>query len=78
MALFDMVGHECAMCQKAFDKKSKEHALTWRVVVREKEDIVRIYCPECWDGAMKIIEEVQNDFGIQDESRSGKTDTSQS
>ncbi len=77
MTMFGMLGDECNMCQKPFDKKSKEHATTWNVVVREKEEVVRIYCPDCWGSAMKIIEEVQNDFGIQDETRSDSADTSQ-
>lgn len=78
MTMFSMIGDECAMCEKPFDKKSKEHAMTWNVVVREKEDVVRIYCPDCWDGAMKIIKEVQNDFGIQDEPGSETANPSQS
>ena len=59
MSMFETIGDECAMCQKPFDKKSKEHAMTWNVVVREKEDVVRIYCPDCWDAAMKIIARVE-------------------
>jgi ribosomal protein L44E len=28
--------------------------MSWKVVT--KPDTVRLYCPECWDGAKKIIE----------------------
>ena len=62
LMMFDMLDDECAACQKPFDKKSKEHAATWNVVVREQEKLVRLYCPECWDKANKIIEEIQDDL----------------
>ena len=67
LAMFDKLDNECSACEKPFDKKLKEHVATWNVVVREKEKIVRLYCPECWSKAIKIIEEVQNDFRIQSE-----------
>ena len=58
LALFDKLGDECAACQEPFDKKSKEHATTWNVVVREEEKIVRLYCPECWNTAQNLVEQV--------------------
>ena len=69
LMMFDKLEGHCAACEKPFDKKSKEHASTWNVVVREKEDVVRLYCPECWDKANKLIEEIQNDFRVQEEKR---------
>jgi ribosomal protein L44E len=37
---------ECCMaCRKDFDKKDKEMINTWNVVV--KQDVVRLFCPEC-------------------------------
>ena len=67
LMMFDKIGVECAACKKPFDKKLKEHAMTWRVVVREKEEVVRLYCPECWDKANKLIKEIQDDIGIRDD-----------
>ena len=69
LTMFDKLEDHCAACEKPFDKNSKEHASTWNVVVREKEDVVRLYCPECWDRANKLIEEIQNDFRVQEERR---------
>jgi ribosomal protein L15E len=43
---------------KPFDKRDKEQVKTWNVVVREKEQIVRVYCPTCWDKAKKLIDEI--------------------
>ena len=57
LMMFDKLKDECASCEKPYDKKSKEHAMTWNVVVREKEEKVNLYCPECWDKANKIIKD---------------------
>ena len=59
LGLFDKMGDECAACLAPFDKKSKEHAMTWKVVVREKEEIVRLYCPDCWDKTTEAIKQVE-------------------
>ena len=67
LMMFDMLDDECAACHKPFDKKSKEHATTWNVVVREQEKLVRLYCPGCWGKANKLIKEIQSDFRIQTE-----------
>ena len=59
MMLFDKMGTECNTCRKPFDKKSKEYAMQWKVVVREKEELVRLYCPECWEKAAKLVKMVE-------------------
>ena len=41
------------------DKKDKQMAMTWSVVVREQEGKVNLYCPECWDNAHKLIKEIK-------------------
>ena len=64
--MFDKLGTECSACSEPYDKKSKEHAMTWKVVVREREEVVRLYCPKCWGKANKIIEEFNNDFRVQE------------
>ena len=63
LMMFDMLEDECAACLAPFDKKSKEHAMTWSVVVREQEKVVRLYCPECWNKAQEIIKQVENENG---------------
>ena len=78
LMMFDKLEDHCAACEKPFDKKSKEHASTWNVVVREKEDVVRLYCPECWDKANKLIEEIQNDLRNRSERRSEASEQSES
>ena len=78
LLMFDKLGDECSACEKPFDKKSKEHAMTWNVVVREQEEIVRLYCPECWDKANKIIKEIKDDFRVQKEKKCEVSESSQS
>jgi hypothetical protein len=51
---------ECLACKKPFDRKSKEHADTWKVVVRKQSQETHLYCPTCWDTAMKMIKEMED------------------
>jgi|TARA_R110000824_G_scaffold92167_1_gene223793 hypothetical protein len=74
LMMFDKLEDNCAACDKPYDKKSKEHAATWNVVVKEQKKLVILYCPECWDKANKLIEEIQNDLRIQAEAKSQSTD----
>jgi len=60
MGMFDKLPDACDACEKTFDKKNKSMVQSWNVVVREEEGIVRLYCPNCWDMARKLIEEVKN------------------
>ena len=56
--LFEKLPDHCLTCEAPFDKKSKPMVSTWSVVVREKEGIVRLYCPDCWGKARKIAEKL--------------------
>tara|TARA_Y100000748_G_C15395456_1_gene449251 strand:- start:108 stop:371 length:264 start_codon:yes stop_codon:yes gene_type:complete len=61
IALFDKLEDNCLTCGKPYDKKSEEHVKSWRVVVREQEGQVRLYCPTCWGKAMSFIEKMEKD-----------------
>lgn len=37
----------CTTCKAPFDAKSKEHALTWRVIVHKNPPRVILTCPTC-------------------------------
>ena len=59
LGLFDKIPEQCLTCFKPFDKKNKEMVMSWSVVVREAEGVVRLYCPDCWKKAndyMKALE----------------------
>jgi hypothetical protein len=53
--MFDRLPEECLSCEKDFDKQNKEMVSTWNVVVREVEGVVRLYCPDCWGTAQKVV-----------------------
>ena len=62
VALFGKLEDECLVCAKPFDKKNKEMVMSWSVVVREKEEKVNLYCPECWNGAVELLNEIKKDL----------------
>ena len=57
VALFGKLGDKCLTCEKRFDKMNKEHVTTWSVVVRQEEEVVRLYCPQCWGKAVEIVQD---------------------
>ena len=56
LGLFDKIPDNCLTCEKKFDKTNKEDVQSFRVVVREKEEVVNLYCDECWKKATTIVE----------------------
>jgi phosphoserine aminotransferase len=42
------VPEKCCVCESQFDKKSKEMAMTWHVVVMEEKKSIYLTCPVCW------------------------------
>lgn len=54
---FQNLSDECLACTKPFDKKDKQMAATWNVVVREDKGAVRLYCPDCWEKAKNVVRE---------------------
>ncbi len=61
VALFEKLDENCLTCGKPYDKNSKEHVQSWRVVVREQQGQVRLYCPTCWEKAISFIEKMEQD-----------------
>ena len=60
IALFGKLPDKCLTCEKSFDKMDREQVMAWNVVVREKEEKVNLYCPDCWNLAQKIVIEAFN------------------
>ena len=60
MGLFNKIPESCDACDKPFDKKNKDMVMSWNVVVKSEEEVVRLYCPECWSKAKEIIKELEN------------------
>jgi len=61
LGLFQMIPDHCLVCQAPFDKKNREQVMSWSVVVRKTEKIVRLYCPSCWDKAKQLVKETEHD-----------------
>tara|TARA_R110000824_G_scaffold152071_1_gene323164 strand:- start:258 stop:596 length:339 start_codon:yes stop_codon:yes gene_type:complete len=59
VALFGQLGTECLTCKKSFDKLNREQVTTWSVVVREQEEKVNLYCPDCWKKAVDLIKDMK-------------------
>ena len=68
VALFGKMDDKCLTCQKSFNRMDKEQVMTWNVVVREEEDKVNLYCPNCWEKAMEIIQGLQERFNKKKEN----------
>ena len=61
IGMFELLPDQCSACLAPYDKKDKKMVTTWNVVVREKEKIVRLYCPTCWNTAKRVIKENTGD-----------------
>jgi hypothetical protein len=48
VGLFNLLPDKCHICEKPYDRKSKEMAQTWFVNVFADEKIVDLFCPDCW------------------------------
>jgi len=54
--MFDKIPSACLTCEKPFDKLNKEDVKSFRVVVRESQGKVHLYCDGCWQKATTIVE----------------------
>ena len=62
VALFGKISNKCLTCEKPFDKMNREQVMTCNVVVRQKEEKVNLYCPDCWEKAINVIKGLQERF----------------
>tara|TARA_Y100000592_G_C5351866_1_gene259240 strand:- start:324 stop:605 length:282 start_codon:yes stop_codon:yes gene_type:complete len=53
---FSKLPEVCTACQKEFDKKDKDMLQSWSVVV--KQEVVRLFCPDCINKTKEAIEHV--------------------
>jgi hypothetical protein len=57
ISLFEHLGDECLVCCRPFNKKDRAQVMSWSVVVKEKENQVNLYCPDCWNKARGIVDD---------------------
>lgn len=55
MNMFDRMPDKCSACNKDFPKTREAH-MSWRVTVRNKEQMVRLFCPDCQEKAKELVE----------------------
>tara|TARA_Y100000004_G_C8643665_1_gene298122 strand:+ start:192 stop:482 length:291 start_codon:yes stop_codon:yes gene_type:complete len=56
IALFQRRPDECSACNKEFPEKDREAHMAWQVVVRNEEETVRLFCPDCQEKAKRVVE----------------------
>ena len=56
MNMFDRLPEACNTCGEEFPKTREAH-MTWRVTVRNKEQQVRLFCPDCLEKAKEFVGE---------------------
>jgi hypothetical protein len=54
--LFHLMPDSCSSCDTSFDKKDKQQALTWSVVVRKAEKKVSLFCPTCIQKTREVLD----------------------
>ena len=60
MGMFDLLPDQCSACLTPYDKKDRRMVTTWNVIVKEEKKIVRLYCPQCWMTAKRIIQDFRD------------------
>jgi len=56
--LFHLMPDSCSSCGAPFDKKNKQQALTWSVVVRKAEKKVNLFCPTCIQKTREAVNDI--------------------
>ena len=62
--MFNRLPDGCLVCDAEFDKNNKKMVQDWYVVVKNEAKTVKLYCPECWDRAKNLIEQIKIDRGL--------------
>ena len=55
LGLFDKLPGRCSACHKDFPRTREAH-MSWQVVVRNEQEMVSLFCPECQEKAKKVVE----------------------
>jgi hypothetical protein len=55
MSMFDRLPEKCSACEKTFPKTREAH-MSWQVVVRTVQQLVRLFCPDCQESAKELVE----------------------
>jgi predicted RNA-binding Zn-ribbon protein involved in translation (DUF1610 family) len=61
LGLFDKIPEHCLTCHEPYDRMNRDQVTSWRVVVREEEEKVNLYCPNCWNKAISLVKEMERE-----------------
>jgi len=67
VSLFHKLPDKCDACSEDFDKKNKEMAFSWSVVVNG--ETVRLFCPECIRKTKEAIKQTGGNDGQQESNQ---------
>jgi hypothetical protein len=63
--LFDALPQKCNGCNEPYDKKNREQAFSWSVMVFNESKTVKLFCPTCYKDvqawAQDIVKEMENE-----------------
>tara|TARA_R110000824_G_scaffold72996_2_gene186029 strand:+ start:17805 stop:18089 length:285 start_codon:yes stop_codon:yes gene_type:complete len=59
LGLFDQIPEECLACAEPFDRQNREQVMSWNVVVKRDPEVVRLYCPDCWQKAISVVKDFE-------------------
>lgn len=69
--LFNKMPDYCLTCEEPFDKQDREMVMTWHVIVDNKKEQVRLYCPTCMSEAQRILEDFNEHLSRKSDDESG-------
>ena len=55
MGSFHRRPDKCSACDKMFPLTREAH-MSWQVVVRNEQETVRLFCPDCLEKAKQVVE----------------------
>ena len=59
--LFEKLPDKCHVCEEPFDKADMSMVQEWSVVIRNKKESVKLFCPGCIDKTKAFLEEKISD-----------------
>jgi len=56
LVMFGHLPESCSACQKSFDKTNRDMVFSWTVVVREQQESVTLFCPDCIKKTQEVLD----------------------
>ena len=55
LMMFGHLPESCSACEKSFDKTNRDMVFSWKVVVREQQESVTLFCPDCIKKTQEVL-----------------------